>query len=223
MLHEEYRPTEWASFLGNGKALKACEAACNRAKASGRPLALMIQGPSGTGKTTLAKLIAASLTTCPEWDTVELDGDKCSVDAVRELERSGILNTRGVGGFRVVIVNECHAMTSRAVQAWLTLLERLPSRSCVIFTTTEGRGSEELFGSFTSPFVSRSIPVCLTNQGLAQVFAEKAKAVAEAEGLGGAELKAYVRLVQACKNNMREVYGRIEAGEMLRNAEDIAA
>lgn len=220
MLHEENRPAGWEGFIGNGKAAGAARMAASRAKASGRPFAMTIQGPSGTGKTTLAWLIARELTSCPDWDVCELDGDKCTVEAVRSLTQEGILNTRAMGGFRVVIVNECHAMTPRAVQAWLTLLERLPQKSAVIFTTTEGRGDSELFGNFTGPFVSRSIPICLTSQGLAQAFAARAQEVAEREGLGGAPAKAYLRLVQDCKNNMREVYGRIEAGEMLRDAND---
>lgn len=224
MLHEEYRPKAWADFIGNGKAVTAVRAVCARAVKSGRPVALLIQGASGTGKTTLAQIVAGELTTRADFDVVELDGDKCSVGAVRALETEGVLCTRGLGGFRVVIVNECHAMSRQAVQAWLTLLERLPAKSAVIFTTTEGRKeTEDLFGNFSSPFLSRCIPVSLTNQGLAKDFAERAKQIAEAEGLGGADDRAYLRLVQDCKNNFREVLSRIEAGEMFREAEDRAA
>ena len=73
-----------------------------------------------------------------------------------------------------------------------------------------------LFGDHDSgPFASRCFQVTLTNQGLAKPFAERAKAIAEAEGLDGKPMGAYVRLVQDCKNNMRAVLQRIEAGEML--------
>jgi replication-associated recombination protein RarA len=216
MLHEAYRPRTWSEFLGNAKAVQAIQSACERAKRQSRPIALCINGPSGTGKTTLAKLVAGELTRAPEFDVLELDGDKCTVDAVRDLTQTGALNTRGIGGYRVVIVNEYHAMTAKAVQAWLTLLERLPNKACVIFTSTDSRA--DLFGDYSGPFASRSIPVSLTSQGLAQDFAKRALEIAELEGLGGAEPKQYLRLVQDCKNNMRAVLQAIEGGAMMRES-----
>ena len=55
---------------------------------------------------------------------MELDGDKCNVETVRDLEQTLMLVAPD--SWRVVIVNEAHAMSRQAVQAWLTLLERLP-------------------------------------------------------------------------------------------------
>ena len=73
-----------------------------------------------------------------------------------------------------------------------------------------------MFGDADSgPFASRCHRITLTNQGLAQAFAERAKHIAEAEGLDGRPVEAYVRLVKSCGNNMRAVLQRIEAGEML--------
>ena len=54
-----------------------------------------------------------------------------------------------------------------------------------------------------------------TNQGLAQDMAKKAQEIARAENLDGQPIAKYVRLVQECKNNMRQVLQRIDACEMM--------
>ena len=85
----------------------------------------------------------------------------------------------------------------------------------MILTTTR-RVDENLLGDNDSgPFASRCHRITLTNQGLAQAFAERAKRIAEAEGLDGRRIEAYVKLVKSCNNNMRSVLQRIEAGDML--------
>ena len=99
------------------------------------------------------------------------------------------------------------------LQAWLTLLERLPARRLIIFTTTEQ--SKDLYGAFTSPLLARCKVFQFTNQGLAPAFAARAKEIAKAEGLDGKPEAAYLRLVQTSKNSMREVLQKIDAGEMV--------
>lgn len=134
-------------------------------------------------------------------------------DAVRQLDQS--IRYRPLGGrFRAVIVNEAHAMTSRAVQGWLTLLERLPRGVVVIFTTTEGR-EVDMFGQFDAPLKSRCVSISLSSYGIADAFASRAKAIAEKECLDGQPIARYKRLVAENKNNLRAVLSEIEAGRML--------
>lgn len=208
-LTEKYRPRDLDSVIGQPKAVERIKRIIGR-NGFDRD-AFWIVGASGTGKTTIAKIIAGMLAN-DDIDVIELDGEACTVDAVREAARTMSFLALS-GGFRVWIVNEAQAMTPKAVQAWLTTLERMPRKTCVIFTTTAD--SENLFDEYDGPFRSRCKTIALTNQGLADAFARRAREIAQAEGLDGQPESKYVRLVQSCKNNMRMVLNRIESCEMM--------
>lgn len=215
MLYQQYRPTSWAEFVGQDKAVKLVRRIIERPTFDRGAFWIEAAGTnnSGVGKTTLAWLIARQL--ADDFFTLELDGGKCDKRAVQDMARACQLCTPNPHKpFRCYIVNEAHAITSGALDEFLTFLENLPRHTVIVFTTTR-RVDESLFGDHDSgPFASRCHCVTLTNQGLAQAFAQRAKAVAEREGLDGQPLPVYVKLVQSCKNNMRAVLQRIEAGEM---------
>ena len=95
------------------------------------------------------------------------------------------------------------------------MLERLPQHVVWIFTTTKA-GQDQLFDDCddTAPLMSRCAVFALTNQGLSTAFAERAKAIAEAEGINGRPIETYKRLAQRCKNNLRAMLQAIDSGEV---------
>lgn len=216
MLSERYRPKTWDDFVGQDKAVKRARRIIDRPGFDRGAFWIEAAGGNNScvGKTTLAWLIAREL--ADDFFIIDLDGSRCDKRAVEDMERTGRLTVWGTDKrFRVWLINEAHAITQGAVDALLTFLDPLPAHCAVVFTTTRSVDSN-LFGDHDSgPFASRCHQITLTNQGLAQAFAERAKTIAESEGLDGRPIAAYVKLVQACKNNMRAVLHRIEAGEML--------
>lgn len=212
MLYEKYRPKNFGEVVGQEKAVRTIRRLCDPT-AGGR--AFWLSGPSGTGKTTLARIIAR--TVADEVFIREYDSaDQLTGDELSECERTSRLTAWGKGG-RAFIVNEAHGLRASAQRRLDGLLEPVPSRCVWIFTTTWD-GEDALFdGIDARPLLGRCHCVRLTNQGLAESFGRRAMEVARAEGLDGRPESEYVKLMKRpdVRNSMRAALQLIEAGAML--------
>jgi DNA polymerase III gamma/tau subunit len=210
-LYERYRPQTWNEVIGQDKAIERIRTAGRRGFGS---RAYWISGKSGTGKTTIALLLAREI--ADSFNIEELDAGQLTPARVSQIERDSLQYAMGTRNGKAYIVNEAHGLRKDTIRHLLVFLERIPEHTMVIFTTTK-LGEDSLFEDKidASPLVSRCIEVPLAQRGLAEAFAKRAREIATAEGLDGQDEKQYLKLANSKQSNMRAILQEIEAGTML--------
>jgi DNA polymerase III gamma/tau subunit len=133
MLYHTYRPISWDQVKGNEDILSSLQTMLGKPNP---PHAYLLHGPTGTGKTTIGRIIAKELD-CNENDLKEIDsGQFRGIDTVREIRtNSSYLPLEGKN--RCWIIDEAQKLTSDAMSALLKILEDTPKHCYFILCTTE--------------------------------------------------------------------------------------
>jgi len=134
-LARRHRPKKFETLLGSRSTIQAVEGILQRPPAK-IPHAFLITGPSGTGKTTLARIIIKNLGIVGS-DFTELDtADFRGIDTVRQLRQQ--MQYRGLEGTRRGwLLDEAHQLTKDAQEALLKALEEAPAHAFFILATTD--------------------------------------------------------------------------------------
>lgn len=153
-LYRKWRPQTFSEIIGQDHITRTLQNAIQMGRIGH---AYLFSGPRGTGKTTVAKLLAKALNCVngpiPEpcdqcencrqiregvsLDVAEIDGaSNRGIDEIRDL-REKVRFVPSQGRYKVYIIDEVHMLTTEAFNALLKTLEEPPQHVIFIFATTE--------------------------------------------------------------------------------------
>jgi DNA polymerase III subunit gamma/tau len=153
-LYRKYRPRTFSEVVGQEAVVRTLTNAIEQDKVR---QAYLFAGPRGTGKTSLARILAKSVncehgpTATPDLtchacvaiangsslDVIEMDAaSQRGIDDIREIRERVVLQPVE-GRSKVYILDEAHQLTDAAWNALLKLIEEPPPHLLFVFCTTE--------------------------------------------------------------------------------------
>ena len=153
-LYRKYRPQTFADVVGQEAVVRTLT---NAIASDQIRQAYLFAGPRGTGKTSMARILAKSLNcaqgptaqpdgTCPacvgitsgtSLDVIEMDAaSQRGIDDIRDI-RDRVVLQPVEGRYKIYILDEAHQLTDAAWNALLKLIEEPPPHLMFVFCTTD--------------------------------------------------------------------------------------
>lgn len=187
-LYRQWRPQDFDALVGQ----KAVKTTLKNALESGKIAhAYLFSGPRGTGKTSMARILAKALN-CEQGptaepcgqcgncqrivqgtslDVIEIDAaSNTSVDNIRDL-REQVAFTPAESRYKVYIIDEVHMLSTGAFNALLKTLEEPPAHAVFILATTDPQKVPATIQSRCQRFEFRRVTVDEIAEHLAMVAA----------------------------------------------------
>lgn len=187
-LYRQWRPQDFDALVGQ----KAVKTTLKNALTSGKIAhAYLFSGPRGTGKTSMARILAKALN-CEQGptaepcgqcgncqrivqgtslDVIEIDAaSNTSVDNIRDL-REQVAFTPAESRYKVYIIDEVHMLSTGAFNALLKTLEEPPAHAVFILATTDPQKVPATIQSRCQRFEFRRVTVDEIAEHLAMVAA----------------------------------------------------
>lgn len=225
-LYRAYRPQNFGEVRGQGHVTDVLEKAIKNKKTAH---AYLFAGSRGTGKTSVARILARELGVSAK-DLYEIDAaSNRGIDDIREL-REGVYAMPFESPYKFYIIDEAHMLTKDAWNAFLKTLEEPPSHAIFVLATTERDKIPETIQSRCEIYSFKQP----TREMLAEIVADVAKREGFALERSAAELVALLaegsfrdalgilQKVLAMSDNKKVEVGEVEVvsgaprGELIR-------